>query len=204
MQNQISVLSWSEKLSQNIRRSPQKAAMLAGLALVLAVMWGRMLLGGAGPGGASAAIPASPIMTAPNDLPAMGRADHTTLLLQWARQPIVPMRRNLFAIPFAYYVNEQNPVATATGSDGFWSLLAKSLSIQADQQTQRQALVQEMVKSAGSLRLESIMLGAMPTAMINGKMEREGSTVECFRIRKIEARRIIVDNEGIELAITMK
>jgi hypothetical protein len=204
MPGQISVLSWSEKLSQNIRRSPQKAAMLAGLAVILAVMWARMMMGGGGPGGAAAAIPPSPIMTAPNDLPAMGRADRTTLLLQWARQPIVPMRRNLFAIPFAYYVNEQTPVTSATGTDGFWSLLAKSLSIQADQQTQRQALVQAMVTSAGSLRLESIMLGATPTAMINGKMVREGNTVDGFRIRKIEARRIIVDNEGVELAITMK
>jgi hypothetical protein len=201
----VTPFSWSEKMIHNLRRSPQKVAMLGGLAVVLIVMWSRMIVGAHGPGGAAGATAPMPIMTAPNDLPALGRADHTTMLLQWARLPIVPMRRNLFAIPFDYYADEQSHPVTA-GNDGFWGLLAKSLSLQADQQTQRQAQIDGIQNSARSLQLQSIMFGAAPTAMINGEMVREGSIIEGtgFRILKIEQQRIIVENEGIKLAISMQ
>ena len=40
--------------------------------------------------------------------------------------------------------------------------------------------------------------------MINGDVVREGNMVEGFRILKIEPRRLIVESEGIELAIIMQ
>jgi hypothetical protein len=204
MQNQAdNVFSWSEKIRQQIHRSPQKAAMLGGLAVVLSVILARIFVGAAGPGGAAAATATVPIMNAVNDLPAIAHADHTTILLNWARQPIVPMRRNLFAIPFDYYVNDQAR-STSTSSDGFWGLLAKSLSLQADQQSQRQARIDGIRTKARALQLQSIMFGAVPTAMINGDVVREGNVVEGFRILKIEPRRLIVESEGIELAIIMQ
>lgn len=204
MQNQTSdASSWSEKLSQNIRRSPQKAAVLGLLAVVLTIVLARMFVGEHGPGGAAAATANMPIMNALNDLPALGRADHTTMLLNWARQPIVPMRRNLFAIPFDYYVDEQAH-SIGSGTEGFWGMLAKSLSLQADQQTQRQALIEGIRDKARALQLQSIMFGAVPTAMINGEVVRTGNLVEGFRILKIEPRRLIVERQGIELAISMQ
>ena len=71
------------------------------------------------------------------------------------------MHRNLFAIPFDYYVNEQSR-STSVGTDGFWGLLAKSLSLQADQQIQRQALIEGIRTKARALQLQSIMFGASP------------------------------------------
>jgi hypothetical protein len=40
--------------------------------------------------------------------------------------------------------------------------------------------------------------------MVNGKLIGEGSVVAEFRVLKIEARRIVVEREGIQLEIQMK
>jgi hypothetical protein len=206
MQNQpANAFSWSEKLMQTVQRSPQKAAMLGGLAVVLVVMWARMFGGAQGPGGAAAATPTVPIMNAATDLPAPGHTDHTTILLNWARQPIVPMHRNLFAIPFDYYVDEQAH-STNIGTDGFWGLLAKSLSLQADQQSQRQVMIDAVVNSARQLQLQSIMFGAMPTAMINGQILQAGNIIEGtgFRILRIEQQQVIIEKDAIPVTISMQ
>jgi hypothetical protein len=55
-------------------------------------------------------------------------------------------------------------------------------------------------------------MGAVPKAVVNGEMVGEGSvaasgagdTRVSFRVLKIEARRIIVEREGIKLEIQMK
>ena len=57
---------------------------------------------------------------------------------------------------------------------------------------------------AAKLRLDSIMWGTQPKAMIDGKLVAEGDVVALFRVLKIEPRRIIVEREGIRLAILMK
>jgi len=54
------------------------------------------------------------------------------------------------------------------------------------------------------LKLQSTVMGPQPSAMVNGEMVREGSVVAGFRVLKIEARRMIVEREGIKLAILMK
>jgi hypothetical protein len=196
--------SGSEKIFNRIKASPQKSAVLCGLAVVLAILWGRMLLGTRAPSAAQAGAAGLPIITPPNDLAVPGHpTEHGTLLLQWARQQVVPMRRNLFSVPFDYYPSEQAHAADAPASDGFWGLLAKSMSLQADQQVQRQAMIDEIQTNARSLQLQSTMLGATPSAMVDGQMVREGSIVAGFRVLKIEARRMVVEREGIKLEIFM-
>jgi hypothetical protein len=78
------------------------------------------------------------------------------------------------------------------------------MSVEADQQVQRQALIQGLADSARSLQLQSTMLGATPSAMVNGEMVREGSLVADFRVLKIEAGKMIVEREGIKLEILMR
>jgi len=204
--NHASASSWSEKLGNRLKASPQKSAVLCGLGLVLVVMWARMFMGGHTPSGAAAATPSGlPIIASQNDLNVPTHpTDHANVLLQWARQQIVPMRRNLFAIPFDYYPSDQSHGGDATGGTGFWNLLAKSMSVEADQQVQRQALIQGLADSARSLQLQSTMLGATPSAMVNGEMVREGSLVADFRVLKIEAGKMIVEREGIKLEILMR
>jgi hypothetical protein len=47
-------------------------------------------------------------------------------------------------------------------------------------------------------------MGPQPKAMVNGELVGEDSVVANFRIVQIEARRIIVEREGIRLEIQMK
>jgi hypothetical protein len=47
-------------------------------------------------------------------------------------------------------------------------------------------------------------MGAKPKAVIDGALVGEGDVVAQFRVLKIEARRIIVEREGIKLEIQMK
>jgi len=48
------------------------------------------------------------------------------------------------------------------------------------------------------------MMGPVPKAMIDGQLVGEGSVVADFRVLKIESRKVIVEREGIMLAIQMK
>ena len=54
------------------------------------------------------------------------------------------------------------------------------------------------------MKLQSTMMGPQPKALVNGELVGEGDVVAAFRVLKIEARRIIVEREGIRLEIQMK
>ena len=54
------------------------------------------------------------------------------------------------------------------------------------------------------MQLLSTVMGAKPKAMINGELVGEGDVIAAFRVIRIEARRVIVEREGIRLEITMK
>jgi hypothetical protein len=61
------------------------------------------------------------------------------------------------------------------------------------------------------MRLQTTLMSAKPRAVVNGAMVKEGDVIACgpvdnrteFRVSKIEARRIIVEREGIKLEIPM-
>ena len=57
---------------------------------------------------------------------------------------------------------------------------------------------------AGQLKLQTTLMGPTPRAVVNGMSVGEGDVVAEFRVFKIEARRIIVEREGIKLEIPMK
>jgi hypothetical protein len=82
--------------------------------------------------------------------------------------------------------------------------MAKSFQVQADQKDKREYLIANYTAQAQQLKIESIMLGPQPRARVNGKFVGEGSVVAEFRVLKIEPRRIVVEREGIKLAIDMK
>lgn len=187
---------WMNKALQPFRTSPQKAWVLLGLAVLLAVMWGRMLLGAHGPNGAAAMAP-PPSLADP--LAAMHRPPPAVNPLQkWAHQPIVPLDRNLFNVPLDYYPQDASEDRKSA------SELAKSHSTQADLEQQRQILVDNIRQRAQALKLESTMTGSQPSAIVNGEVVREGSVVEGFRVLRIEARRIVVECQGVSLELSMQ
>jgi hypothetical protein len=201
--------SWSEKAKVAFRASPGRSSMLIGLVLIMAVAWLRVIVGGhtnpaVAQGAATTAAPGARAFSesaAPNQ---NHLAEQGPSLQQWARQPDQPLARNPFAIPFdSYPMDSSKSADETTTNNGYWDLLRKSMSSRADQQEQRQILIDNIRIAAESLKLESTILGATPGAMVNGQMVREGSVVAGFRVLKIESRQLIMEREGIKLAIMM-
>jgi hypothetical protein len=207
--NPQALTSWSEKAMAAVRASPGKSTLLTGLVLIMAIAWIRVLVGGhTSPASAraasTAAAPAAMVFTpepADSHQPAQQGGPS---LVQWARQPVRPLTRNPFAVPLEYYPTDasKNDDPGSAGI-GYWNLVSKSMSSRADQQEQRQILIDNIRIAAEALKLDSTIMGATPGAMVNGQMVREGGVVNGFRVLKIEARQLIVEREGVKLAIMM-
>jgi len=196
---------WTEKMVQTFRASPKKATVLAVLAVTLVALWVKMLSGGKGPQAAQASASApGAVADQPDQTPPRRAAAAGQSLAQWARHPVGRMARNLFAVPLDYYPRDAVRGGEVSAGGGFWDRLAKSVSAHADDQEQRQILIDNVRIMAGGLKLQSTVMGPQPSAMVNGEIVREGSVVAGFRVLKIEARRMIVEREGIKLAILMK
>jgi len=200
-----------------LRADPKKSGILGVLGLVLVIMLGRvMLTGDTNPAGASASSTTAGKGSAANARTSGKSITGLTLALpdpalaslgDWVRTPIAPITRNLFAIKLDYYPQDGTRSDTALRApegNGFWDKLAKSMASKADQRKERQILVENLQLQAMQIKLQSTVMGATPRALVNGGMVREGDVVASFRVLKIEARRIIVEREGIKLEILMK
>jgi hypothetical protein len=123
--------------------------------------------------------------------------------LEWQRRPIAPLSRNLFVINYDFFPQDGStpaPLRVQQG-DGFWDHIAKSMTARADQKREREVLVENLRLQAQQLKLQSTVLGALPRALVNGQLVRVGDVVASFRVTKIEARRIVVEREGIKLEV---
>jgi hypothetical protein len=199
-------ISWSEKVISAVRASPGRATVLIGLMLIMVIAWIRVLLGGHTnpPVAQGATGPAASAMLSA-DQPASHRlTEPGPSVQQWARQPMRPLARNPFAVPLDYYPTDgsKGDDSESTGT-GYWNLISKSMSSRADQQEQRQILIDNIRIAAESLKLDSTIMGATPGALVNGQLVREGSIVDGFRVLRIEPRQLIIEREGIKLAVMM-
>ena len=205
------ISTWTDKLLQPMRASPKKFSVMIGLALILLVLVLRLLLGSTGPSSASASvsrwvggtISTASARGADSDAP-QRISPQQWAILDWARQPILPLKRNLFAVPIEYYRRNGDLAADLSVDAGFWDRLAKSLTAHADQQEQRQILIENVRIMAASLKLQSIVMGAQPSAMVNGDVVTEGSDIAGFHVLRIEPRTLIVERQGVRLAIVMQ
>ena len=208
------IKTYADKLVTQAKADPKKASILGVLTIVMIFSWYRMASGGsggdpsgAGPSRASAAS-VTPVraggVTLPDNLRAPGSTSATVqALLEWQRRPIAPLSRNLFVINYDFFPQDGSapaPVHLQQG-DGFWDHIAKSMTARADQKREREVLVENLRAQALQLKLQSTVLGASPKALVNGQLVRVGDVVASFRVRKIEARRIVVEREGIMLEV---
>ena len=201
-----------------VRRDPQKAGILTVLFAILGVLQVRLHMNrSGGPASANASAPAS---VAPSNnshghsLSGPSKPmDAQAALRAWMEQPSVSLKRNLFAVDLERFPQDSGHATSANTEEvGFWDDVAKSLTIRADQRRGRQILMENLSQQASQLRLQSTMMGATPKAVIDGDLVGEGDVVAVksgegriqFRVLKIEARRIIVEREGIRLVIQMK
>jgi hypothetical protein len=204
------------KLIAALRSDPKRSGILGALSLVLLVLLLRALLGGRTPAPAAGAAVSSPVATSglsarrsdvSDFAPITGRrASVEAAIRQWLSQPLPPPTRNLFEIKLDYFPLDGGrviPISPSADND-FWDLLEKSLAWRADQRIKRETQIVAFMQEADQLRPTSTIGGPNPKAMINGQLVGEGDVVSSFRVIKIEARRILVEREGIRLEIPMK
>ena len=196
-----------DKAIAAVKADPRRTSVLVVLVVVLAVVWWRVMAGG--PGVSSAALVTAPKSGLSSLRSSSGEPNAAAVaaLTDWMHAPVPSIGRNLFAIKFDYFRQDSSrikPTLRAPEGDGFWDQLAKSMTSRADQRRERQFFIESIQLQAAQLRLQTTLMGSQPRAMINGNLVAEGDAVASFRILKIEARRIIVEREGIKLEILMK
>jgi hypothetical protein len=207
----------ADTLVRQAKADPKKATTLAVLVTVMAVMRYRVMAGGAGgpssasayqvPGafGASTAFAAT---TGPDTAaPRPSRSAAAIAALQeWAlRRPIAPLSRNLFVVNYDLFPTDgAHPPEIAIRidhGDGFWDQLAKSMAARADQIKEHRARIETLRAEAARLKVQSTLMGASPKALVNGRLVGVGDVVASFRVTRIEARRIVVEREGIKFGL---
>jgi hypothetical protein len=202
-----------------VERDPKKTAVLGALVLVLGGLWVKMLVG-AGPRSTSAApapLVATPVTgpSSPGDVIRPGAAaarvtQAEAVRAKWGALPAAP-GRNLFAVRSEFFprVGPNGPDAGEPAKGGgesqlFWARLGKSMAARADEAKRQGILTENLRQEAARLKLQTILKGNVPTAMIDGRMVREGDVIASFRVVKIEARRVIIEREGIGFVIAMQ
>ena len=211
------IRQFADKVARQAKADPKKATVLAVLVAVMALMWVRVLTGGA-PASASANVTGGSTGSAfaptpPDGLrPISGRQTAATAALQeWARDhAVVPLTRNLFITSYDAFPTDggrttattpTEPTVRVERGDGFWDQLAKSMADRADQIKEHRARVDAIRTEAAKLKVQSTLMGASPKALVNGRLVGLGDVVASFRVTKIEARRIVVEREGIKFAL---
>lgn len=54
-----------------------------------------------------------------------------------------------------------------------------------------------------TVKLQAIIFGEEPIAMINGQVWRQGQTIEGFHITRIESRRLVLRKHGVEVVLEL-
>lgn len=201
------------QITQTLKADPKKTGLLTLLVAVLAAVVGKAVLtnGKSLPASAratqtlSAKSQSQSQSSAPRSPLSAKQSAALSELQKWSSGAVPPVSRNLFAVRMEYFpVDGSRTTQSGPNEDGFWAKLEKSMALQADQKDKRENLIANFTAQAKKLNLQSIMMGPQPRAMVNGEIVGEGSVVAEFRVLKIEARRIIVEREGITLQIQMK
>lgn len=201
--------NWLNDATRSLKADPKKTGSLGVLVLVLLVLLAKQFMGGA-PSRPAAASASESTSTGQMSLTTVTASDArqqavVTAIQKWSEPVVPPISRNLFDVRIDYFPMDGSGTSKTVGNDeGFWSTLEKSLTQRTDERHRHENLVASFTADAEKLKLQSTLPGPQPRAMIDGKLVGEGSVVASFRIVKIDARKVIVEREGIRLEIQMK
>jgi hypothetical protein len=204
-----------------LHRDPKKATLLAVLTLVLLFSVARTMLSSS----PKQSLASSPVVAGESRVagarpttvrPSGGaRGDLSVAPVQaWLSQPNPAPSRNPFVIRQDRYRRAETSSSTAVKTSASWmftSLEKLALRV-ADEQRRQAILLENLQREAARLRLQSTVMGAQPKALIDGRLVREGDVIASgegssravFRVFKIEARRVVLECQGIRLGIAMQ
>jgi hypothetical protein len=209
------------RLPESIRDQKQKIGLLTALLSILAMAVAWQTLGGA----AAKTAAAKQGATVDSKKSVEERATASTSrksskkqkdLESWLARPIEPITRDLFAydlsrFPFASLYAQSSPDAPRAVT--VWDRAEKSLNARADALKQTESRRSSLIRAAERLNVQSIMSsGSTSTAMVNGRVLRVGEIVEdesapvkvSFVVRAIEGRRLIVERDGVRIAVSIR
>jgi hypothetical protein len=205
-----SVPALIDRLVKQAKADPKKAGVLAVLVVVMGVMWARLGSGGSGGVARATAAPALSGFTAASaaadNRAAAARVNSAQASLdEFAKRQIVDVSRNLFVVNYDFFPQDGTRPAPAAprlpAGAGFWDQVEKSIAVRADHKRDRAILIRNLIIEAEKLKVQSTVMGASPKAIVNGEMVGVGDVVALFRVSKIEARRVVVEREGIKLEL---
>jgi len=183
----------SARVRASVRSDVRKRVVFTVMIAAASAWCGRTVFGRkAGPAAAQAAV-----APAQSDQIDARHSSQISAMETWAQRPISPPSRNFFRLG-----NAQS--AGVYGGVRFWEAVAKSVGPSADQLKERKRRFDQITEEANQLRVQLTVMGRQPKAVINGRSVGEGEIVASFRIVRIEARRVIVEREGIKLEIGMR
>ncbi len=179
-----------EELKKQLIREKKKAGLLVLLLAIGLLFWGRLMLkqvprtATAKPTTTAAATPpASPAAKA-----AAARADKPEVVIEGD----LTMDRDMFALDVTRFLS-------AGGADTPVDADASGDLTQNDMDFQRAVIREE----AGKLQLQSVMLGASPRVMINGRLLGIGDAIDGFKIQAIHDRRVVLEKQGYRVFRSM-
>jgi hypothetical protein len=191
-----------DRLLAGLRRDPKKASILGVLALVFLIVGVREVARRTGsPSAGSAATSrvsdaggATGLPGPANALQAPGlpkggnrQADSSTAIQK------VPVDRDIFTPNVAYFpVGEKTEPGTVVSSTQVIDPTAKA-----------EAARQEVQARAKALSLQSTVIGAVPTAIVNGRVLRVGDWISDFQVVEINSRSCQLEKSGIRVVLEM-
>lgn len=164
-----------------LKHDKQRGATIVSLFAVGMLLWGRLLLKQV-PQTAAAGDEGQAVATDSSLGPVT--VDHPVTILTTPE----PLRRDLFHLDVSRYKR---------------TLSETSLSNEAKlaDETTDEAKQMAVVEAAGKLTLQSVTLGKVPAAFINGRLIKVGGRVEGFELLSCDERSAILVKDGIKVRL---
>jgi hypothetical protein len=207
-----------ERFKTDLARDKRKTALLVGLTVLAGVVLFRTFSGKSSPKTSEAAVvvttdntgpetvePAAPSVpdTSPPPAAAEPAVDLTGLSKELKSNPFqVDWRDFDLARPLPVQAPQASPAAKQ--AVGLLTWLTRRSAEAAQRAALSRARQESIRQEAAQLTLQSTLTGAAPMAYISGQLVRQGETLNGVRIRRIEAKRVLIAKEGLEIWLTMR
>jgi len=188
-----------DRLIDEVKRNPMKAGILGVLMLVLLIVVGRQVLQYVAPARAGAAISGGggsqgqATADQPGPTARKAAAGPDGAKLPSTRKPLAKIQRNLFLPNSAFFPPKEEdkakPKPTVTPVD----------AAAARREAQRRAVQTE----AQALTLQTTIVGASPTAIINGQVLGVGGWLNGFQVVSINSGSCVVEKKGMRVTLEM-
>ena len=192
----MDVPNWKQKLAAELKRDKKKTVMLTVLLIVGGIVCGRFIVSQITPSKAGAAIDSTRTSAAPSPAPAAatrrGGIKDPAKWAEYIRQIDTDIERDLFRPNSAFFPPLEKPKPN------------RIVIEEASREALRKAEIQAVRAQAQALVLQSTIVSATPTAIINSRVLRAGEVFNDFKIIEIGARSCTLEKNDIKIILEMR